>query len=98
MFLRLTADELRPMEKRSWKRHLRSKADTSLFKLSRDLVALRVRAGRTQAEVAKAMRTQKSAVSRLERGDGPPRPTFTTIENYAWVLGYRVEVRFLRRP
>ena len=86
------------LQRRRWKRRPRSSADATLYRLSREMVLMRLRRGFTQEQVAACMGTKKSAVSRLERGDGPPRPTLTTIENYALVLGYRVEIRFLRGP
>ncbi len=43
------------------------------------------------------MGTTKGAVSRLERGL-MHRPTLTTIENYALVVGCRIEIRILPWP
>src|SRR5436190_31218 len=63
----------------------------------RELVAARWRAGLTQNEVAQRLRTTKSAVSRLERCLRH-RPTLTTIENYALVVGCRVEIHLAPWP
>jgi transcriptional regulator with XRE-family HTH domain len=65
--------------------------DTSLRHLLAQLRAARVRAGFSQEQLAYRLRTTKSAVSRLERGLHH-RPTLTTIENYALVVGCRVEI------
>ena len=51
----------------------------------------RVQAGLSQEQIAWKLCTKRSAISRLERGV-TSRPTLTTIENYALVLGYRVEL------
>ena len=72
-------------------------ADRALHRLTRELVAARWRAGLTQREVAQRLRTTKSAISRLERGL-LHRPTLTTIENYALVVGCRVEIHLAPWP
>jgi DNA-binding XRE family transcriptional regulator len=75
----------------------RPDADKELYRLTRQLIAARGRAGLTQQQVALRLRTTKSAISRLERGL-LHRPTLTTIESYALVVGCRVEVRLLPWP
>ena len=69
----------------------RRDADPSLDSLLRQLIAARKRCGMTQDEVAYRLRTTKSAISRLECGLRS-RPTLTTIENYALVVGYSVQI------
>ena len=59
------------------------------------MIVARVRAGLTQEQVAQRLGTHKSAISRLE--NGLTRPTLSTIENYALVVGCDVEVRLVRR-
>jgi len=66
-------------------------SDPTLRRLVRRLLAARVRAGLTQEQVARKLGTKKSAISRLESG-AANRPTLTTIENYALVVGCRVEI------
>lgn len=70
----------------------RRKADPTLHRLIADMVAARARAGLTQEQVALRLCTTKSAISRLESGVHN-RPTLTTIENYALVVGCRVEIK-----
>lgn len=65
--------------------------------LNNELVEARLRARLTQQEVGRRMGTTKSAISRLERGL-VHRPTLTTIENYALVVGCRIEIHLLRWP
>ena len=67
-------------------------ADQTLQQLVSVLIAARVRAGFTQAEVAAKMWTTQSVVSRLESGRYT-RPTLSTIEKYAIAIGCQVEVR-----
>jgi len=75
----------------------RRDADKTLYRLTNELVAARVRAGLTQQEVGHRMGTTKSAISRLERGL-VHRPTLTTIENYALVVGCRIDIHLLPWP
>ena len=72
-------------------------SDPTLCDLLSRLIAARVRAGLTQQEVASRMRTTRSAISRLESGTSS-RPTLTTIENYALVVGCSVEIRLQQFP
>ena len=75
----------------------RRDSDKTLYRLTNELVAARVRAGLTQQEVGRRMGTTKSAISRLERGL-VHRPTLTTIENYALVVGCRIDIHLLPWP
>jgi DNA-binding XRE family transcriptional regulator len=65
--------------------------DTVLQRLIADLVSARTAAGMTQDDVAARMFTTKSAICRLESGKRT-RPTLTTIENYAYAVGARLDV------
>jgi len=75
----------------------RRESDRTLCNLLGQLITARLRAGLTQEDVAIRMRTTKSAISRLESGVHC-RPTLTTIENYALVVGCRVEIRLWSLP
>ena len=72
-------------------------ADPALCRLVSELIAARVRSGLTQQQVAVRMGTTKSAISPLECGI-VHRPTLTTVENYALVVGCRVEIKFRPLP
>lgn len=76
---------------RTERRERRSAADPSLRRLIVQLVAARYRAGLTQEQIAWKLGTKKSAISRLESGF-VHRPNLTTIENYALVVGCRVDI------
>ena len=75
----------------------RRDSDKTLYRLTNELVAARLRAGLTQQEVGRRMGTTKSAISRLECGL-VHRPMLTTIENYALVVGCRIDIHLLPWP
>jgi transcriptional regulator with XRE-family HTH domain len=65
------------------------------FRIGVLLRQARERAGLTQAEVARRLDTQKSAISRMENRSGDIR--LSTLERYARALGWTVSVE-LRSP
>jgi len=67
------------------------------FRLVRELLAARAKAGLTQEQVAASMGTTKSAVSRLE-GLGRHSPSVETLKKYARAVGCKVEVRLVPSP
>lgn len=67
------------------------------YRLVRELLAARAKAGLTQEQVAASMGTTKSAVSRLE-GLGRHSPTVETLKKYARAVGCKVEVRLVPSP
>jgi len=77
-------------------KRLRCEPDTALRHLLAELVEARYRARMKQRHVAERMRTTVSAISRLERGRRS-RPTLTTLENYALVVGCRLEIHIRPR-
>jgi ribosome-binding protein aMBF1 (putative translation factor) len=70
--------------------------DTTLRHLMAELVEARHRAGLRQRQVAERLRTTPSAISRLERGRRS-RPTLSTLEHYAMVVGCCIEIHIRRR-
>ena len=66
------------------------------FRLLRQLLDARKRAGLTQEEVATRMGTTRSAISRLE-GSRKHLPALTTLRRYADVLGCDVEINLVPR-
>jgi transcriptional regulator with XRE-family HTH domain len=62
-----------------------------------DLLRARLKAGKTQDEVAQLMRTTKSVVSRLENGGGKKRhsPSLDTLRRYAKALGYELKIQLV---
>lgn len=67
------------------------------YSLIRELLAARARAGLTQEQVAEAMGTTKSAISRLEAA---PRhsPSLTTLKKYAQAVGCGIELHLVPLP
>jgi len=66
------------------------------FRLLRQLLEARQRAGLTQEEVAVRMGTTRSAISRLE-GSRKHLPALSTLRRYADVLGCDVEISLVPR-
>jgi DNA-binding XRE family transcriptional regulator len=64
------------------------------YRLIRELLEARSRAGLTQEEVAESMGTTKSAVSRLESA-GKHSPSVGTLKKYAHAVGCEVEIRLV---
>lgn len=60
------------------------------FSLIDQLIAMRTRASLTQEDVAKKLGTNKSNISRLERGRG--NPSWETLNKYAAACGFRVKL------
>ena len=67
------------------------------YELRQKMIKMRMAAGFTQDQMARALKTQKSNISRLENVDSKISPTITTIERYAHVAGYRLEINFVPR-
>ena len=67
------------------------------YALYRELLQARKKAGLTQAEVAKKMRTQPPAVTRLETAlmDYRHSPTLATLKKYARAVGCKLEVHLV---
>lgn len=64
------------------------------YKLARELLTARLKAGLTQEQVALSMGTTKSAVCRLERA-GRHSPSIGTLKKYAEAVGCGVEIRLV---
>lgn len=68
-----------------------------VYDMKRQMIALRLKAGLTQEEVAARLETKRSNISRLESIHSEVSPRLSTVENYARALGYRVRVSFKPR-
>lgn len=62
------------------------------FSLASAPIEARTRAGLTQAEVARRMKTTQAAVARLESGGS--RPSTRTLQRYAAATGSRLRISF----
>lgn len=66
------------------------------FKIYEDLIKARLKLGKTQEEIARAMHTSVSAVGRLETGSGKVNPTLDTLRKYANALGLKLQLRLVK--
>ena len=62
------------------------------FAIAQAMVEARKRAGLTQTEMAKRIKTTQSVIARLESGSS--LPSGRTLQRYARATGSRLEVRF----
>ena len=62
------------------------------FALIAEVAKARMRAGLSQAQLAKRMRTTQSTIARLESGRG--RPSTRTLERFAKATGHRLKISF----
>ena len=56
------------------------------------LIAARARAGLSQAELARRMKTTQSAIARLESGRA--QPSTRTLQRFAAATGHRLKISF----
>ncbi len=61
------------------------------FNLIDQLLTMRTKAGLTQEQVAEKMHTQKSNVSRLEKGN--TNPSWSTLMKYAHACGFELKLK-----
>jgi predicted XRE-type DNA-binding protein len=64
------------------------------YKLRKQLLALRKKAGLTQEQIAEIMHTKKSNISRLESVNTTFSPKLSTIEEYVKATGHKIEFDF----
>ena len=62
------------------------------FMLIAELQKARLRAGLSQAQLAKRMKTTQSTIARLESGRG--RPSTTTLSRFAKATGHKLKISF----
>jgi DNA-binding XRE family transcriptional regulator len=67
------------------------KAQAPEFAVAGELIAARVRAGLTQAQLAEKMQTTQSTIARME--SGRTLPSLRTLSRYAEATGSRAVVR-----
>ncbi len=63
----------------------------SEFSLIDALLTMRKKAGLTQEEVAQKLGTQRSNISRLEKGSS--NPSWNTLQNYAHACGFELAMK-----
>ena len=62
------------------------------FQLIHALIDMRDQSGLTQAEIAEKMSTNKSNISRLEKGNG--NPSWKTLQDYAHACGFKIQLQY----
>ncbi len=62
------------------------------FALMAEVAKARARAGLSQAELAKRMKTTQSAIARLESGRG--KPSTRTLTRFAKATGHKLKISF----
>jgi len=62
------------------------------FALIAEVAKARARAGLSQAQLAKRMKTTQSTIARLESGRG--RPSTRTLDRFAKATGHRLKISF----
>lgn len=62
------------------------------FQLIRALIDMRDKSGLTQTEIAERMSTNKSNISRLEKGNG--NPSWKTLQDYAHACGFKIQLQY----
>jgi transcriptional regulator with XRE-family HTH domain len=67
------------------------------FRFLDEMLKARLAAGLTQSEVAARVGTTQSAIARLESGARRHSPSIATLQRYARALGYRVELKLVKR-
>lgn len=69
------------------------------FSLLEAMLKARLKAGKTQDDVAKVMKTTTSVVGRLETGGGKKKhsPTIESLRRYARAVNCDLEVKFVAR-
>ncbi len=65
------------------------------YEFRKKLIRLRKEAGLTQEKIAEMLKTKKSNISRLENVNSNSSPKLSTIEQYANVIGYRLQINFI---
>ncbi|NGZ99349.1 MAG: transcriptional regulator [Nitrospira sp. WS110] len=66
------------------------------FSFLDEVLKARSESGLTQAQVAARIGTTQSAIARLESAEPKHSPSIATLQKYAKVLGYKVEIRFVK--
>jgi transcriptional regulator with XRE-family HTH domain len=90
---RVKADDLHKewMRKPNYRREYEALEEE--YALVAALLQARTRAGLTQAQVARRMKTTQTAVARLEAGR--VKPSTRTLENYAAATGHRLVIELV---
>ena len=85
---------------RSWMKDPKYKAEYNAldeeFQLARTLIEARTRAGLSQTQLARRMKTSQSYVARIESGQ--VKPSTDALERFARATGFRLRITFEPLP
>jgi DNA-binding XRE family transcriptional regulator len=67
------------------------------FTLLEELIKARLKAHKTQAQIAEQMGTSTSVIGRLETGGGEKKhsPTIATLQKYAQAVGCKLQLKLI---
>jgi ribosome-binding protein aMBF1 (putative translation factor) len=70
----------------------------SEFEILKEMIRAREKAGKTQEDVAKAMKTSTSVIGRLESSGGKNHhsPTLQTLRKYAQAIGCDLKIKLVQ--
>ena len=88
--LRVDALHKKWMKDRNYRREYEALGE--MFSLAAALIEARARAGMTQEQVARRMKTTQAVIARLEGGGS--KPSTRTLERYAKATGSRLKITF----
>ena len=89
---RIRVDDLRKRWMKDSKYRREYKALEKEFSLASSLLEARTRAGLTQVQLARRMKTTQAVIARLEGGGS--KPSTRTLERYAEATGSRLRITF----
>jgi len=67
------------------------------FEFMDEILKARTATGLTQADVATRIGTTQSAIARLESEGGKHSPSIATLQRYASALGYKLQLRLVKK-
>jgi transcriptional regulator with XRE-family HTH domain len=77
---------------RKWVKHPEYRKEYEALEDEFALIEARARAGLSQAQLAKRMKTTQSAIARLESGRA--KPSTRTLQRFAHATGHRLKITF----
>ncbi len=67
------------------------------YAIIEELLRVRIKAGFSQADVAKKMGTKAPAICRIESPDSNHSPSVRTLQKYAAALGCKLQIKLVTR-
>lgn len=67
------------------------------YSIIEELLSARIKAGFSQADVAKKMGTKAPAICRIESPDSSHSPSLRTLQKYAAAIGCKLKIKIIPR-